>query len=167
MNDAVARTLIVLRHAKSDWSTGDEDHARPLNKRGKRDAPRVGEELARRGLRPERVLTSDARRARDTYKRMRTHFPDASVETVPSLYLAGLDAVRACLAPLPSDVRVVMVVGHNPGWEDMVSELTGVPTVLTTANAAVLTRDAATWWEAMDGAGGWSLAALVRPRDLG
>ncbi len=72
------RRIIVMRHAKSSWkSDAPDDHSRPLNRRGRRDAPRVAQELARRGWVPERVFSSDARRTRQTWEIMAPYFENA------------------------------------------------------------------------------------------
>ncbi len=61
------RTLLIIRHAKSDWESGAPDHERPLNARGRREAPKLGKHLAALGLRPDLVVCSDAARARQTW----------------------------------------------------------------------------------------------------
>ena len=80
--------VIVMRHAKSSWKTdAPTDHARPLNKRGKRDAPRIARELELRGWVPQLVLSSDSKRTRQTFKRMRKEFEEeVPVEWEPTFY---------------------------------------------------------------------------------
>ncbi|MBI4701777.1 MAG: histidine phosphatase family protein [Deltaproteobacteria bacterium] len=162
------RRLIIMRHAKSDWDADAQgDHDRPLSERGKREAPRVGKELARRGWVPERVLSSDARRARQTWKRVRKSFGDRVEATlVPSLYLGGVDELRQALGALPDAVGTAMAIGHNPGWEQALLRLTGEPVRMTTANAALLVADADTWAEAAARDGGWKLEAVLRPKEI-
>jgi phosphohistidine phosphatase len=93
-------------------------------------------------------------------------FDEVEARTLPELYLAGLGAVRRALGDVPSTASTVMVVGHNPGWEEMVQQLTGVQVHLTTANAALLQIDAASWTEAVATEGRWCLERVVRPKEL-
>jgi phosphohistidine phosphatase len=162
------RRLIVMRHAKSAWNTeAPDDHSRPLNKRGRRDAPRVAEELAELGWLPELVVSSDSQRTRDTWQGMQPSLGDAvQVRFVRTLYHAGIDAVRLELADVDDAVATVMVLGHNPGWEEVVEELSGEDHTMTTANAALLSVDAPSWREAVLLDSCWSLHQILRPREL-
>jgi phosphohistidine phosphatase len=161
------RRLIIMRHAKSAWNNeAPNDHERPLSSRGRRDAPRVAKELRRRGWIPELVLSSDAVRAKETWQRMSEAFDEVETRLLPQLYLAGIDAVRDALRDVPSTTSTLMVVGHNPGWEQMVTHLTSVQVHMTTANAAFVRIDAASWPEAVAKSGAWSLERLVRPKEL-
>ncbi len=162
------RRLIVLRHAKSAWnSDAPSDHARPLNKRGRRDAPRMAAHLARLGWGPEWVALSDAARTRETWARMKSAFAaPAQVVITHQLYHAGLDEVCAVLASVSAATTTVMVIGHNPGWAQLASDLSGREVMMTTCNAALLTTEADTWSAALAHLGGWSLTALLRPKEL-
>jgi len=156
-----------VRHAKSSWKTGRADHERPLNKRGRRDAPRIAARLAELGWTPERVVSSDAERTRETWSRMADAFdPAPAVEFTRELYLAGVDAIQAAVGRLPDDVETVLVLGHNPGWEDAVTALTGEETRMTTANVALLELEGATWAEALGREGEWRQVELIRPKEL-
>jgi phosphohistidine phosphatase len=79
-------------------------------------------------------------------------------------YLAGIDAVRSAVGELDDDVTTVMVIGHNPGWEELVGTLSGRDETMTTANAALLTVESDGWAIAMDGC--WTLDAILRPKEL-
>lgn len=162
------RRIVVLRHAKSSWkSKGQADHDRPLNKRGKRDAPRIGAKLAELGWTPERVVSSTAERTRQTWARMADAFdPPPAVTFDRSFYLAGPAAVRAALEALPDAVATVMVLGHNFGWEEVVEWLCGDEVGLTTCNAALLSAAGDTWEEALATAPGWRLHQVLRPKEL-
>jgi len=165
------RRLIVLRHAKSDWgSEAQGDHARPLNERGRRNAPRVAERLRELGWVPQVVVSSDATRTRETWACMQIAFEAApgggpSVTFTRSLYLMGIDEIRAALRELPPTVDTVMMLGHNPGWEDAVHELSGVRVRMTTCNAALLHTEAERWSDAATRTD-WTLEALLRPKEL-
>jgi len=161
------RRLIVMRHAKSDWeSEAPGDHERPLSKRGRRDAPRVGKRLAKLGWKPELVLSSDATRATETWQRMSDAFEETEVRYLPSFYMAGPEAVRQAAADVPATVSTLLVLGHNPGWEGLLESLAGKQKRLTTANAALLHVEAESWPEALSKAGDWRLKKVIRPKDL-
>jgi phosphohistidine phosphatase len=142
-------TLILLRHAKSDWSDPfAPDHDRPLNKRGRKDAPRAGRWLLEAGWQPELVLASSARRAQETLDLAATAWegewePDLEVDE--ALYHAEPEAILARLAWLPEGVETVLVVGHNPGLEDLAARLTGADEALPTAAIRVLALPAEHW----------------------
>lgn len=159
-------TLLVLRHAKSDWSTaGIGDHERPLNGRGKREAPITGDRLAAAGLSPQLVLSSDARRTQDTWERIAGFFPGARVTFHRELYLCDLADVAALLPVYATaDDRVIMVVGHNPGFQEMVLALTGQSLELKTATCAVITGEAEDW-RALLARRDLELAQVITPKD--
>jgi phosphohistidine phosphatase len=121
------KSLLIMRHGKSSWKeAGLTDHERPLSKRGRKDAPRMGELLNEERIIPELVLTSSAKRARDTAEAA----VDASgyipeVRHLPGLYQADADSYINALHRLPADIDRVMVVGHNPDLEELVYTLTG------------------------------------------
>lgn len=162
------RRLIVLRHAKSDWDTeAPTDHDRPLNKRGRRDAPRVADALANSGWTPKRVVSSDAQRTRETWKRMKRSFDrDIKVKFTTKLYHAGIHAVREVVSNVPESVDVLMLIGHNPGWESVVDALTGEDVRLSTCDAALLSIDAESWADAIAADGGWRVHRVLRPKEL-
>lgn len=124
----MSRELLILRHAKSDWSNPNRpDFDRPLAKRGKRDAPLVGAWLYREGLVPACIVSSPAVRARDTalkvckaldYRKKRILWDEA-------IYEAGLADLLGVLARCPADAPTVLLIGHNPGLELLISHLTG------------------------------------------
>jgi phosphohistidine phosphatase SixA len=159
--------LIVMRHAKSSWKSGvSEDHQRPLNKRGRRDAPRVAQELAELGWSPQVVLSSDSQRTRETWDLMSPSLAPRTVSFLPQLYLAGIEQVRAACVGLADDVGTVLVLGHNPGWEDAARWLSGEEVRMTTANAALLEHEGDSWSSALGEPGSWSLRRLLRPKEL-
>ena len=104
-------TLILMRHAKSDWgSPGLADHDRPLNSRGLRDAPAMGQWLREKDHLPDQVLCSTATRTRQTLEGLRI---DVSTTFLPSLYHAEPDTMHDAL--LQAQGRSVLMIGHNPG----------------------------------------------------
>ncbi len=141
------RHLTIIRHAKSARDDPSlSDFERPLKRRGQRDAPAVGKELARRGLAPDRVLCSPARRTVDTLDLIREHLeiPAADVHEEPELYGASTSDLLRILAALPADLRDVVLVGHNPGLEDLCHRL-GTTAPLKTACVARFRSEADTW----------------------
>lgn len=163
------RHLIVMRHAKSSWtSNAPTDHERPLNRRGQRDAPRVAQELVRIGWAPELVLSSNSARTRQTFEGMADYFgPDVLAHFTPDFYHAGHHAVCTALTELNPAQQTVMVLGHNPGWEEATQWLCGESVVLKTANAALLKTSADTWQAAVGQPGQFSLHRVIVSRNLG
>lgn len=163
---SMPRRLIVMRHAKSSWSSGAAtDHARPLNHRGRRDAPRVAQRLTQLGWVPDLVLSSDSQRTQQTYEAMATGFErEVPVEFHRSIYHGDLEAILHEAPGVPDDVNTLMVLGHNPGWEEVVQRLSDEIVTMKTANAALLEGQGDTWSDAL--AGRWSLVDIVRAREL-
>lgn len=162
------RRLIVMRHAKSDWHAGAAtDHARPLNHRGRRDAPRIAQRIVELGWEPEVVLSSDSTRTRETYELMAQHFAESViVHYLESLYHAGPRELVEALQLLPDEVQTVMALGHNPGWSAVMYWLTENDVSLTTANAALCHVEAGSWGEAAELGGIWQLEDVLRPKEL-
>src|SRR5687768_13703862 len=120
------KTLLLLRHAKSSWDEpGVSDFDRPLNDRGKRDAPKVGEVLRERGLKPDLVLSSTAKRARKTARKaIDASGFDCELQLVESFYLASPSAYITELQKVSDEKECVAVVGHNPGLAELLEALT-------------------------------------------
>ncbi|MEV4940541.1 SixA phosphatase family protein [Streptomyces zaomyceticus] len=112
-----------MRHAKSAWPEGVADHDRPLGPRGLRDAPAAGRFLAEHGGPPDLVLCSPARRARRTWElaaaELDSPVPAPTVHD-PRLYGAGDAELLDVLHGVPDEVATLLLVGHNPGLEDLV-----------------------------------------------
>lgn len=162
------KLLSILRHAKSSWSDSSlDDHDRPLNKRGLRDAPRMGALIREQGLLPETILSSTARRARDTALTVAAAagFPD-EVRFSRDLYGADPDAWLEALAELPDTAGHALVVGHNPGLEALVALLVGEGHVMPTAALAVVELPIESWRD-LEPVPRGTLRGLWKPRDLG
>ncbi len=167
------RTLLLLRHAKSDWSTGAaDDYSRPLAKRGKHDCARMGQWLQIQQLLPDFIVSSPAKRARQTSKRVcrELHIAPDRIHWDESLYLADLPDLRAAIASAPSSATCILLVGHNPGLESLLRYLAGAPVpeppdgkLMPTAALAVL--EMTTDWQHLQ-RGAARLGGLIRPRDL-
>jgi phosphohistidine phosphatase len=158
--------LILMRHAKSSWnSEANDDHSRPLNARGRADAPRMGARLAELGWQPDTVLSSDSKRTTETYERLSGAFDAApQARYTRALYCAGIRQLQPLLADLGEDATTVLVLGHNPGWSAAASWFSGSAIEMTTANAVLLTSTAATWSEAVMGE--WTLHDWIQPKSL-
>jgi phosphohistidine phosphatase len=155
-----------MRHAKSDWSSGAvTDHARPLNDRGRREAPITAALLVKLGWTPERVCSSDSQRTRETLALARPHWPAADVHYTHALYFAGVGTIRELGAATPDEVATLLMLGHNPGWEEAIDDLSGEAMHLKTSCAALLRSEATTWAEAFAPRSGWTLERVVSPKD--
>ena len=161
------KTLLILRHAKSSWKKpGLADHDRPLNKRGKRDAPRMGQLLEEQGLVPDLIITSPARRARLTAEIAAENSGyQGEIRLEPSFYMGDREAYLDALRQLADEIHTVMVVGHNPGLEELLEELVMEPERLPTAALARVDLPVQSWQELDDEVVG-ELVNLWRPREL-
>ncbi len=162
------KRLIVMRHAKSDWNTdAPTDHARPLSKRGRRDAPRVAQRLAEIDWTPQYVISSDSARTRETYALMQPAFAkEPQVDFLATLYHAGPDELAAVLTGIPDDFTSALALGHNPGWEEVVQWLTGEAIAMTTGNAALVECSVDSWSDVVRHAGNWKLYDVIRPKEI-
>jgi phosphohistidine phosphatase len=161
------KTLLVLRHAKSSWDDPAlDDHERPLNKRGRRDAPRMGELVREHGLTPDVVLSSDAVRARLTAEAVAEAARYAGdIVLDPRLYLASPTDILSLLPTVRENAEIVMIVGHNPGLEQLVEQLTGQRHDLPTATLAQIGLPIDQWRNLKRSTRG-TLVGLWRPEDL-
>lgn len=118
------RRLLLLRHAKSDWPDGVADQERPLAQRGRVAAPRMGAHMAQLGLTADRVLVSPARRTRETWELVCGQMPPvATVASEPRIYDASAARLLAVVREQPRQIHTLMLVGHNPGMEDLAATL--------------------------------------------
>jgi phosphohistidine phosphatase len=118
------RRLILLRHAKSDWPDGVADQERPLALRGRTAAPRMGVYMAQQGLTADRVLVSPARRTRETWDLVCGQMPPVpTVSSEPRLYDASGARLLAVVREQPRQIHTLMLIGHNPGMEDLAATL--------------------------------------------
>ena len=157
---------MIMRHAKSSWKVeGLCDHQRPLNKRGRRDAPRIGGALQRAGWLPDTVLSSDSERTRQTCDLISSVLNPPPVACFRSaLYLAGVGCFRQSLSRLSTDVGSVLLLAHNPGCEAAIRWFAGVIEPMKTANVALMRTNAATWADAVEHPGQFALERVIRPR---
>jgi phosphohistidine phosphatase len=161
------RTVLLMRHAKSSWDDpGLGDDQRPLNHRGRRDAPRVADWLVAQRLVPEQVLCSTAVRAVETLERMLERFPSpVPVCFEPKLYLAPPNQILSSIAALSDGVSPVLVVSHNPGLEQLVSAAAERWIPMPTGAVAVFEVPHSPG-SAADALEAWQLQTLLEPRRL-
>ncbi len=149
------KTLLLLRHGKSDWQHAEveSDFERPLASRGIKAAKKMAELIEEDDLIPELIISSPAKRALSTARLIETYIGDVEVEENEDIYDADLNALLNIVHSLPDDVDRIMLVGHNPGFEDLTNALSGrEDTVLKTCNMAILNaRRLASWSEATEG----------------
>ncbi len=160
------KTLLLLRHAKSSWKHPElADHDRPLNKRGKAEAPRVGEWLRRQGLAPDLIVSSTARRARKTAEKVAEMSGyEGEVQLEESLYMGDPEDYFEALRAVADKHDCVMVVGHNPGLEEFLDLLTRSDELMPTAALAQISLSIEHWRQLTPATKG-SLVNLWRPRD--
>jgi len=141
------RTLLLMRHAKSSWDNPAwTDHERPLNDRGERSAPIMGEWLKTQGLTPDLIVCSDARRTQETAALVAPACGYlGKVLATDALYLANVRDWRDVLRSLPDSAAVALCIGHNPGLEDLLSHATGRLLEMKTASVARLLLDLPSW----------------------
>jgi phosphohistidine phosphatase len=118
-----SKRLVLLRHAKSSWADLDvADHERPLTSRGRSAAASIGRHLHHRGVRPDLVLCSSAIRARQTLELVGL-FPHAEIRFEDRVYAAGAGDLFALLREVAATVDCVLLIGHNPGIEELATLL--------------------------------------------
>ncbi|WNJ16124.1 histidine phosphatase family protein [Pontibacter sp. G13] len=146
------KTLVLCRHAKSDWPTGVSDIKRPLKDRGIQDATQLANLLASQGFRPDMIMSSPAVRAHETAKIFSNTLKVTNEITLePRIYHDGLEGLYKTIHHLPAEAHTVMMFGHNPTMEDMVTELLGsdAPFELPTC-ALVCLETYVTQWSRLD-----------------
>jgi len=120
------KQLAIFRHAKSDWGNpGQTDFERPLNKRGRKAAKKVGRVLREQGFACDQIVCSPATRAKETVERFEKGYeslPALSFE--PRLYMCSTGTLIEVINALPDEAQTVMIVGHNPGFHDIVLRMT-------------------------------------------
>jgi phosphohistidine phosphatase len=127
------RRLILLRHAKSDWPDVP-DRDRPLAKRGRRDAPRIGRWLDEHGYQPDVVVVSDAARTRQTWDLVAPELGGSpAVHFEPRAYAASALTLLYLAQELPARYRTALLIGHNPGLSELATSLAGPPESTTAA----------------------------------
>lgn len=145
------KTLYILRHAKSSWKFDElSDHDRPLNKRGRHDAPLMGHELATRGVNPDLIISSPAVRAISTAtlvgKELDYDADDISIDT--RIYGADEEDLLEVVTEAPAEVNTLLLVGHNEAISDFANLLSPEPVhSMPTAGVTGLSFNCDDWKE--------------------
>ena len=165
----VMKTLLLLRHAKSSWNDPLlADHDRPLKKRGRKAAPRMGRWLEENGLRPDCVLCSTATRARETLQLVLGELNKSApipVSVRAELYHGNVAALLGVLREVVEPAASVLIVGHNPDLETFLAHVTGQSERLSTGAVARVELDLCDWSDLTEATRG-TLVSVARPREL-
>jgi phosphohistidine phosphatase len=161
------KTLLILRHAKSSWKFPDlADHDRPLNSRGKRDAPLIGRILSEEHLIPDLIVTSSAVRAHATAKKVaKASGYRGQIEIESSLYRGGPPAYLDIVRNQPDRNEKLLVVGHNPDVEQILNIFTGTEVIMPTCALAHISLVLERWTDLSSNTKG-KLVKIWRPKDL-
>ena len=152
----MARRLIVMRHAKSSWKdTNLDDHERPLNKRGRGDAPIVADAIFERGWIPDLILVSSSKRTLQTLEGMSQRMGKTPLEVRPEIYHATVIDLMVELEDM-LNAGTTMILGHNPGSELLVNHLSGEWHTMPTATAVLLLHSGPSW----------SVEDVIRPKEI-
>ena len=148
--------LIVMRHAKSSWSDASlEDHDRPLNKRGRRDAPRIAQELHDREWIPDRIRVSTSKRTMETLELMKAISINSTIDVEPSLYHSNISTLMQVVEQV-EEGKTTMILSHNPGSEILVHQLSNRLEIMPTAAAVLFEKQQEDW----------ILVDILRPKEL-
>ena len=163
----MTRELMLLRHAKSDWTTDVDDIDRPITDRGKRGIQRLGVWLAQQSMQPDFVVSSPAERAwvttEKTIKAMGRGIDD--VVTDERIYDADVASLLAVLADVPSTAERTLLVGHNPGMEDLIEYLDHAGTLERVTTGTLTRLTLPDDWSSL-GAGCATVEQVVRSKAL-
>ncbi len=145
-----------MRHAKSSWKeTGIDDHDRPLNTRGFRDAPRIADAIHDRGWSPDMILVSSSKRTLQTLSGMSHRFDRIPSQIRSEIYHATVHDLLLEIEGMIED-STTMILGHNPGSEMLINNLTGDFIRMPTASAALL----------IESNGSWEVEGVIRPKEI-
>lgn len=142
------KTLFLIRHAKSSWDNAAlPDKERPLNDRGRRDAPKMGERLAKRDVKPDLILSSPAVRALSTAEIIaeKLNYRRKDIVVTERLYAAEVDDLLDVIRQLGDELKCVMLFGHNPEFTELAHRLSGEIAHMPTCAIAEFTFDAKSW----------------------
>jgi phosphohistidine phosphatase len=160
------KTLLLLRHAKSSWNdSGLQDFDRPLNGRGRKAAEAIGRFIRKQRVAPDLLLSSPALRARETIETiMKTAKLQSELRFDQRIYEAGPLRLLEVVSQIEEDRSTVLLVGHNPGMEELLQLLTGSTEHMATATLAKIDFKAASWSKVLEEKG--SLDWIVKPKEL-
>src|SRR5690606_1596107 len=153
------KKLLLIRHAKSDWEDPFlDDHERPLSLRGLRDAPLMAQRLVKKNIMPDLIISSDAKRAKTTalITAENLRYPKNKIPFTADLYYASASTLLAVIKNTPPDVETLLLIGHNPGLNDLIEllggEIDNLPTcgqfgfIFAVENWSSIDRESAQKW---------------------
>jgi len=163
--------LYIMRHAKSDWSDPQiSDFERPINKRGTKNAMRIGQWMNENNHIPQKIISSPALRAKETIELVTEQISKFNLEDLTyedELYLAGFTQLIEFINTYKDKVQSLMLVGHNPGIENLVNYLCDKSgdkeTIVTTANLFIFKFSSDSFNTAVDTI---ELVEAIKPREL-
>ena len=160
------RTLYLLRHAKSSWKDASmPDFDRPLKGRGRDAAEQIGKRLGSEKTQPTLVVCSPAARTRETAEIVLKHSNlKADVTFEQRIYEASLRDLLHVVSDIPGDKEVVIMIGHNPGFEELLAYLSGEHRRMPTCALAKIRLDVSAWKDIKAGEG--TLAWFITPKEL-
>lgn len=152
------KKLVLLRHAKSDWNNVElSDFERPLNERGKQDAPEMGQRLAKkRDFKLDLIVTSPAKRALTTAKIIaeKLDFPEKKIVKEKSIYGAGVSEMLSLISKFDNAFQTVMLIGHNPTFTSLAYYLTHSPVDnIPTCGVFCIDFDVEKWQDVVESGG--------------
>lgn len=167
----MAFQLYIMRHAKSDWSDpGTSDFERPINHRGRKNASRIGRWMVDNKRLPDKIISSPARRARQTTELVTAQLKEFGPEKIlydKDLYLASLDTLIESIEIYKKDLNSLMLVAHNPGLEQLVNYLSSTSALnekaMTTANLVIFEYPDSDFDPARDKG---ELVEFIKPKEL-
>ncbi len=166
--------LLLLRHAKAAWSSGTLDLDRPLAKRGQEAALVMGNCLKRERLAPDLAVVSPARRTQETWERVKPILGEIEMRSDERIYEAPVGRLLEVVRDVEPEIRTLMVIGHNPGFEELARLLIGegdMDSILRlgqkypTAGLAVIDFELESWGDVAQKSG--RLERFVTPKSLG
>ena len=155
-----------MRHAKSSWLDAElSDFDRPLNQRGRLAAPFMGRYIAEHGYVPQAIVSSPAKRARETAELVKANAGfDPEIRFYERIYEASPNALRQVVSEFSDSLASAMLVGHNPGVEAFIRHLTGQIEPMPTAALAVIDLDIDSWSKIDHRTG--RVVVVIRPKSL-
>ena len=145
INENPCRQLLIMRHGKANWEMKIDDLQRPMTERGEQEARNIGQWLKDQPLLPDMILSSTASRALATSQYIADIIGTAEIKQDARIYNASLPQLRVVLSEIPAEYKRPMIVGHNPGFEDLLLHLAEVGenfykegSLMTTGTVAVL-----------------------------
>lgn len=160
------KTLYIFRHAKSSWDNPNlADFDRPLNERGIKSVPVMGEMMLKNNFQPVIILSSPAVRAKETTNLLKSYANwQTKIAFDERIYEASPQTLLNVISEINEAMESAMIVGHNPGLEGLIKTLTGECEPLPTAALAVIDLKTENWGEIINQGG--SLREIIRPKEI-